>query len=91
MSLHWAGNLVGAPVCEEHMRDIPRPKTELLIHVTARTVQSGALLGTAFAAPIAMLAQGRNRSLFCCAGVIISYSVSRTESFKHVARLHMCP
>ena len=59
MSLHWAGNTLGVPTSEENMRKIPLPKTELTIHVTAKTLQAGALLGTCFAAPIMTLAKGK--------------------------------
>ena len=58
MSIHWAGNIAGLNLCDEHMKTIPFPKTELVIHVTTKTVQSGALLGTCFAAPIMTLAKG---------------------------------
>ena len=58
MSIHWAGNMAGLKLCEDHMRTIPYPKTELTMHVTAKTLQSGALLGTCFAAPIMTLAKG---------------------------------
>ena len=61
MSIHWAGNMAGLTVCEDHMRKIPFPKTELTIHVTTKTVQSGALLGTCFAAPIMTLVKGKIR------------------------------
>ena len=50
--------MAGLKLCEDHMRTIPYPKTELTFHVTAKTLQSGALLGTCFAAPIMTLAKG---------------------------------
>ncbi len=56
--IYWAGNMVGLRLSEDYMRTIKFPRLELMSHVTLKTVQAGALLGTCMVAPVMTAVKG---------------------------------
>ncbi len=58
MTTYYFRNVAGMHLSDEQMERIPHPRLELLTHVTTKTVQSGALLGTAFIGPVVSCVRG---------------------------------
>ncbi|VDP93934.1 unnamed protein product [Echinostoma caproni] len=58
MGSSWLRNLAGFQLTEEEYRDIPYPRTELLLHVVHRAVQASSVLGAVVVAPIVTLGKG---------------------------------
>ncbi len=50
--------MVGLRLSEDSMRTIKFPRLELMSHVTLKTVQAGALLGTCMVAPVMTAVKG---------------------------------
>ena len=53
MGSEWLKNMSGLSLDDDHMQIIPYPTTELALHVTAKTVQAGGLLGFVLFGPVA--------------------------------------
>ncbi|CAJ0567087.1 unnamed protein product, partial [Mesorhabditis spiculigera] len=45
MSSYWFKNFCGLPVTDFELLKVPHPGAEFSIHVTLRSIQTGALLG----------------------------------------------
>lgn len=58
MSVEWAKNFVGLPLTEAEMANIPNATSELIIHVTEKTVQAGTFLGSLVVGPILQAIKG---------------------------------
>jgi len=52
MSLQWAKVFFGFPLTDEEIAEVPFPKTELGVHVTYKTVESGTFLGSVIIGPL---------------------------------------
>jgi hypothetical protein len=63
MSWPWFKNFVGVTLTDEEMRKIPRPTTELTIHVTMKTVQAFGLLGTCVVGPLSAVLSSSTRNV----------------------------
>ncbi|KAK6012222.1 hypothetical protein OSTOST_22633, partial [Ostertagia ostertagi] len=62
MSIYWFKNFVGIRQSEFELLRVPAPSTEFCIHVTMRSVQTGALLGSILGPLTAMMFEGKNMS-----------------------------
>jgi Protein of unknown function (DUF1757) len=62
MSLTWFKNMAGLTLTDEEMRDIPRPYTELTVHVTEKCIQAFGLLGTCVVGPLSAVARASTRN-----------------------------
>ncbi|ETN80572.1 hypothetical protein RB195_003715 [Necator americanus] len=49
MSIYWLKNFVGIRQSDFELLRVPTPRTEFCIHVTMRSIQTGALLGSVLA------------------------------------------
>lgn len=52
MGSEWLKNMCGSSLDDEAMQRVPYPKTELVMHVTTKTIQAFGLLGTVLVGPI---------------------------------------
>ena len=62
MSLTWAKNIAGLSLSDEELKDIPRPKVELTMHVTTKFVELCAVSGTLIIGPVAALVRKESRN-----------------------------
>ncbi|VDM73142.1 unnamed protein product [Strongylus vulgaris] len=60
MSTYWLKNFVGIPQSDFEMLKVPRPSTEFCVHVTFRSIQTGALLGSVLGPLSAMIFDTKN-------------------------------
>ena len=63
MGSSYLKNHLGFALTDDQFQDIPYPVSELTTHVTIKTVQAGALLGTTVLGPLYALARAPTRSL----------------------------
>ena len=59
MSRYWILNMSGRTLSDEQLSDIPCPRTELIVHVTTKTIQSFSLLGMAVVGPLVSCWRGK--------------------------------
>ncbi len=59
MSGYYILNMTGCRLGDDKMATISHPKAELLLHTTAKTVQSGAILGAGLIGPLVAVARGQ--------------------------------
>lgn len=52
MTQYFVKNILGFKPNDEQMKDVPYPLTELVIHVTEKTVQTGCLIGGFIIPPV---------------------------------------
>ncbi|XP_013384363.1 uncharacterized protein LOC106154507 [Lingula anatina] len=55
---YWSRNMMGQKLTDEQMREIPHANVELFGHVTIKTVQAGAFLGTLLTGPLTQAIRG---------------------------------
>ncbi|KIH51144.1 hypothetical protein ANCDUO_18772 [Ancylostoma duodenale] len=60
MSIYWFKNFVGMRQSDFEMLRVPNPSTEFCIHVTMRSVQTGALLGSVLGPLSAMFFEAKH-------------------------------
>ncbi|VDL80011.1 unnamed protein product [Nippostrongylus brasiliensis] len=60
MSSYWFKNFVGIHQSEFEMLRVPNPSAEFCIHVTMRSIQTGALLGSILGPLTAVMFEGTN-------------------------------
>lgn len=63
MGSSYLKNSLGCSLTDEEMKDIPYPKTELMIHISTRVVQAFGLLGTVLIGPVAAVAKSETRNM----------------------------
>ena len=63
MGTEWLKNMCGMSLTDEQMETVPYTTTELVIHVTTKTVQAFGLLGTTLVGPIAAVLKKETRNL----------------------------
>ncbi|XGW26118.1 hypothetical protein V3C99_007046, partial [Haemonchus contortus] len=59
MSVYWFKNFVGIRQSEFELLKVPNPTAEFCIHVTMRSIQTGALLGSILGPLTAMMFEGK--------------------------------
>ncbi|KAF5398864.1 hypothetical protein PHET_08030 [Paragonimus heterotremus] len=74
MGCSWLRNLVGYSLTEDELKDIPNPRTELLFHVTFRSVQLTSFVGFAIVAPVVTLIK-QPRTLITLRTRVMKYAV----------------
>uniref|UniRef100_A0A1I8IM37 Mitochondrial carrier protein n=3 Tax=Macrostomum lignano TaxID=282301 RepID=A0A1I8IM37_9PLAT len=75
MTSAYLKNLMGVPVTDEELENIPHPNVELTLHTTVRFIQAGAVLGSLVAAPL-VTAIGGPRTLSDLADRALRYGVT---------------
>lgn len=63
MSSQWLKNFTGSSLSDEEMQNIPNPNTELILHVSIKTMQAGGILGTLVVAPLRWMFAKECRSM----------------------------
>ncbi|CAH1782507.1 unnamed protein product [Owenia fusiformis] len=54
----WLKNMCGMTVTDAEMEDVSNPRLELLVHISTKTIQMGALFGMLAIGPVTQLVKG---------------------------------